>query len=338
MPSTTAQPVQEHLLKNAHGTTVGICNYGACITKFILTKNGIKTDIVLGFDDLNEYKINDCFVGVTVGRFANRIAKASYILDNQKYHLEKNNNQNSLHSGSDGFHHQIWDILNVQTNTITLTYFATESEAFPGNVEVKVTFTLNESDELNIHYQAISDKNTIINLTNHSYFNLNGFQDDSCLEHLVKIHSDAITEMDEESIPSGKLLNVTDTPFDFREFKEVGIEIENNHEQIKYGGGYDHNFVVNQYTGELQLIAQAIGNKSHFKLSVFSTEPGLQFYTGNFLNNAVGKMGIKHKRRSAFCFETQHFPDSPNQNLFPSTLLKKGEKFTSTTIYKIETN
>jgi aldose 1-epimerase len=310
---------------------VGICNFGAAITKFIVTdKNGQSKDVILGFQDLEEYKNNPCFLGVTVGRYANRIANATFILDDIKYNLEANNATNSLHGGNNGFHHKMW---NVESLTYTSSHL---EEGFPGNLFVSVQFELTDLNEIIISYEAKTDKTTVINLTNHAYFNLNGEGSGSCINHTLQINAQYITTINSSGIPNGQLMDVENTPFDFRQSKTIGKDINNPNEQLQFGKGYDHNFVLNSLDTSLHLAAVAIGDLSGIKLEVLTTEPGLQLYTGNFLtDSAIGKSGKPNTYRQGFCLETQHFPDSPNQLQFPSTVLKAGDTFKSATVYKL---
>ncbi len=330
--------VKEFILENSKGTIVGICNYGAAITKFCVThKNGNFIDVVLGFKNLADYKNNPCFLGVTVGRYANRIANGSFNLEAINYKLPINNTPNCLHGGFFGFQHQFWEVKNITKNSISLSYFSAHlEEGFPGNLAVSVNFKLTETNEIVINYSAQADEKTVINLTNHAYFNLNGHSAGLCTQHLLKINAQNFTPTNSVAIPTGEIELVKNTPFDFEDFKPIQQNIDEDNEQIAFGAGYDHNFVLNHYNGNLQLAAEVIGDQTNIKLQVFTTEPGLQFYTGNHLNDtALGKKNAPYGYREGFCLETQHFPDSPNQPNFPTTVLKPGEEFISTTIYKL---
>lgn len=333
----TDNTLKEYELVNALGTTLGICNYGAAITKICLTdKNGQQKDLVLGFKDLDDYKKNDRFLGVTVGRYANRIANATFELEDVTYKLNPNNSINSLHGGHKGFHHQFWNLQNIEKNKVKLSYVSPDlEEGFPGNLNVSVQFELTDLNEIIIDYTASTDKTTVINLTNHAYFNLNDESSGTCTQHLLQIHADFITPINNSGIPSGKLMAVLNTAFDFRQPKTISQDINSTDQQLEFGSGYDHNFVLKNYDTSLQLAAAAIGDLSGIKLEVFTTEPGLQLYTGNFLTDtALGKSGKPNSYRTGFCLETQHFPDSPNCPQFPSTVLNAGETFESTTVYK----
>lgn len=330
--------IKEYILENNKGSIVGICNFGAAVTKFcIRNKNDDFTDVVLGFKDLNDYKNNPCFLGVTVGRYANRIANGVFELDGNTYKLDVNNSPNCLHGGFNGFYNQFWEVKNVTKNSITLVYFSAHLEGgFPGNLTVSVQFELTENNELVIKYAAQTDEKTVINLTNHAYFNLNGHSAGLCTQHLLKINAKYFTPTNSVAIPTGELKLVKSTPFDFEDFKPIQQNINDDNEQIIFGAGYDHNFVLTDFDGSLQLSAEVIGDKTQIKLEVYTTEPGLQFYTGNHLNDtALGKNNLPYGFREGFCLETQHFPDSPNQTYFPSTVLNPGKEFKSTTIYKL---
>ena len=334
----TDNVLKEYELVNALGTTLGICNYGAAITKICLTdKNGQQNDVVLGFKDLEDYRKNDCYLGVTVGRFANRIANATFELEGITYNLEPNNSINSLHGGNKGFHHQMWKLKSITKSKIKLSFFSPHlEEGFPGNLEVSVQFELTDFNEIIINYTASTDKTTVINLTNHVYFNLNGESSGTCTQHLLQINADFITPINNSGIPNGKLMAVLNTPFDFRQPKTISQDLDSQNEQLQCGSGYDHNFVLDNYDTSLQLAAEAIGDLSGIKLEVFTTEPGLQLYAGNFLTDiALGKSDKPYTYRTGFCLETQHFPNSPNRPEFPTTVLKAGEIFESTTVYKL---
>ena len=333
----TNNTLKEYELVNALGTTLGICNYGAAITKSCVTdKNGQQKDVVLGFKDLDDYKKNDCFLGVTVGRYDNRIANAKFELEGVTYKLNPNNSNNSLHGGKKGFHHQFWNLESIEKNKLQLSYFSPDlEEGFPGNLQVSVQFELTDLNEIIINYTARTDKTTVINLTNHAYFNLNGESSGTCTNHLLQINADFITPINNSGIPNGQLMEVGNNPFDFRQAKTIIKDIDAFNKQLLFGSGYDHNFVLNNYDASLQLAATAIGDLSGIKLEVFTTEPGLQLYTANFLtDDTLGKSGKPNTYRTGFCLESQHFPDSPNRPNFPTTVIQRGKVFKSTTVYK----
>ncbi len=327
-----------HILKNSLGTQVGICNYGARITHFIVAdKMGTPVDIVLGFDTIEEYiNAKERYHGVTVGPFANRIANGSFELNGKTFLLEKNNGSNCLHGGSTGFHDKFWEFTERKDSSVTLKILTEKDEGgFPGELTVSVKYSLNDGNELMIEYVAKSLHDTVINLTNHAYFNLNGKGD--ILSHQVKIESDRFVAIDENCIPTGELIAVANTPFDFRTFKAINKDISIDDEQLVMGKGYDHSFEIkHQKNSIMDLAATVIGDVSGIKLEVLTTEPAVQFYTGNYLGGYdKGKNKERYEDRTGLCLETQHHPDSPNQAQFPSTLLQKGEVFNSKTIYKI---
>lgn len=327
------------VLKNQKGTQVGICNYGARITHFIVQDEQENwVDVVLGFNSIQEYlNAAELYHGVTAGPFANRIANGAFMIGNTLYQLEQNDGLNNLHSGKAGFHAQVWDVVEQNTSSVQLSISYTDGEGgFPGPITASVTFTLTDDDELVMDYKASSGKDTIINLTNHAYFNLNGEGSGTILNHSVKINADSFVEINEACIPTGKFIEVENTAFDFSVLKPIAKDIAEEDIQLVNGNGYDHSFVLNQNENGLTHAATAIGDISHLKLEVFTEEPGMQFYTGNFLNaKDKGKAGNYYERRSGFCFETQHHPDSPNQAHFPSVILKEGELFESKTVYKV---
>lgn len=340
--STKGPSARLFTMTNDNGMSVSVTNYGGIITSILFNDAaGEKKDLVLGFDNLESYQGEHPYFGAFVGRYANRIARGRFFIDSDSYDLAVNNGVNALHGGIRGFDKRIWDAMildSVHVKGIEISGISPHmDEGYPGNLKFKVRYLLNDDNELHIEYEATTDQATVLNLTNHSYFNLNGAGEGDVLDHKVMINADRYTPVDEKLIPTGELRPVDSTPFDFREWRRIGESIKDfNNEQIKYGGGYDHNFVLTgSNTEKLPLSASAIGNKSKILLEVFSSEPGIQFYTGNFLDgNIVGKNDKKYFKHAAFCFETQHFPDSPNQPSFPSTRLNPGDTYRSKTIYK----
>jgi aldose 1-epimerase len=318
-----------------------ITNYGGRIVSILTPdKNGKWDDIVLGFLTAKEYieKDNYCY-GALIGPFANRIANASFDLNGKHYALEANNGTNHLHGGQKGFHKVVWDVVSHDDKHIELSYLLPHmSSGYPGNIRVNVTYTLHENHELEIAYNATTDATTIINLTSHPYFNLDGEGDPTVLNHVLKINAKNFTPMTSENVPDGEISPVEGTPFDFREFKKVGDEIETENDQLRYGLGYDHNFVINRGNAkedELVMAASIYSPVSGRTLDVLTTEPAVQFYTGNTLDGVcLGKKGKPNVRRSGFCLETQHFPDSPHHDHFPSVVLQPGHSFKSVTIYR----
>jgi aldose 1-epimerase len=328
--------VDVYSLKNKNGVEVGIMTYGATII-YIKTpdRNGQFADITHGFDTLNEYLAGHPFFGATVGRYGNRIAAAKFSLDGKTYTLAANNGANSLHGGNFGFDKKLWQAPETNADnkqqSVTMTMSSPDGdEGYPGKLDVKVMFSLNNKNELKIEYFAKTDKATPVNLTNHTYFNLRA--DGTILDHRLKLFADRYTPVDAGLIPTGDLPSVKGTPFDFTRGKTIGAEIDANHPQVKLGGGYDHNFVL---MGKgLKPVAEVFEETSGRMLRVRSTEPGVQFYTGNFLDGSLKGKGRVFSKRTAFCLETQHFPDSPNQSQFPSTILRPGEEYRSTTVWQ----
>lgn len=331
---------QTFTLSNASGMKVAITPVGGHIMSIQLPdKNGGLTDIVLGYDSAKDYVGGKGYYGSTVGRYGNRIAKGKFTLDGKEYQLAVNNGENTLHGGPGGFHNVKWtgkEVATYEGKGVELTYLSKDGEeGYPGNLNVKVVFSLTDSNELKIQYEATTDKPTIVNLTNHSYFNLSGEGSGDILNHEIAINADKFLPVDKGLIPTGELRPVKGTPFDFLQPHKIGERINNDEEQVKTGGGYDHCFVLNKKEGnELSLAAKVSDPASGRMMEVWTTEPAVQFYTGNFLNGTPGKGGKPYNYRGAFCLETQHFPDSPNQSSFPSTVLKPGETYKSTTIYK----
>lgn len=334
------QSVALYTLRNGQ-SVAAITNYGArLVSLHVPDKNGDLVDVVLGYQDLKHFQDpDDGFYGAVVGRYGNRIAKGQFELDGITHQLEVNNEPNTLHGGFNGFFAKAWEVLHVTDSSLALRYLSPDGEAgYPGALETYVTYTLTADDGLDIQYRATTDKLTVVNLTNHAYFNLNGAGDDTILDHLLTIHADGYTPVDETLIPTGEIAAVANTPFDFRQATLIGARINEDHKQLSFGGGYDHNFVLNK-SGGLQMVARAESPKTGIVMDVLTEEPGLQFYSGNFMDNVQGVKGGKpYGYRSAFCLETQHFPDSPNQASFPSTELRPGETYQTRTIYRFSTN
>lgn len=314
-------------------------NYGAKLVSLMVPdRNGNSIDINIGFDNLAQYfNVKGAYYGATVGRYANRIALGKFTLNGNQYTLATNNGPNHLHGGVKGFDDVIWDAEQIDEATVSFSYFSKDGEeGYPGNVQVKVTYSLEENNELHAHFEAETDQATIINLTNHAYFNLNGQGSGSILDHLLQINAGHYTPIDDTSIPYGTIEPVEGTPFDFRQPATIGSRINDGHEQLKNGSGYDHNFVLNREEGKgLVFAAAATGDKTGIRLEVYTTEPGVQFYSGNFMpgENKLPNGGTDDKR-TGFCLETQHFPDSPNNPDFPTTVLNPGEKFDSQTVFR----
>ena len=329
-----------YTLVNAKGEEVKITNYGGIVVSLkVLDKEGDLGDVVLGYDNLDDY-INDTpYFGAIIGRYGNRIAKGKFTLDGAARELAVNNPPNALHGGLRGFDKVVWKAapLAAQDSAgLVLSYVSQDGEeGYPGTLDVKVTYRWTDESELRIDYEATTDKPTVVNLTNHAYFNLKDAGASSILGHEMMIQADSFTPIDDTLIPTGEIRPVEGTPFDFRQATAIGARIGDDDEQLKFGLGYDHNFVLNRPGDGLVLAARVSEPTSGRVMEVLTTEPGVQFYSGNFLDgHHVGKGGTAYERRSGFCLETQHFPDSPNQPDFPSTVLRPGETYRSTTVYR----
>ncbi|KQS31350.1 aldose epimerase family protein [Dyadobacter sp. Leaf189] len=333
------QKADLYTLTNGNGMTVNITNYGGIITKLTAPdKKGEWTDVVLGFDSLQPYLAGHPFFGALVGRYGNRIAKGKFTLEGKEYSLAINNGPNSLHGGEKGFDKVLWNATEIKEDSIVglqLEYVSKDmEEGYPGNLNVKVTYTLDNDNALTIKYRATTDKTTVLNLTNHSYFNLTGLKRD-ILDHEVSLASDSIVPVDATLIPTGKLRAVEGTPFDFRKPVKINAGINKTEdEQIKNGGGYDHCWVLKRTEPGLMLFATVKEPESGRFMEVYTTEPAVQFYSGNFLDGTLKGKNATYTKRFGFCLETEHYPDSPNQPQFPSTVLKPGDTYETTTKYK----
>lgn len=337
------QRVDLYTLVNANGVVARITTFGGIVTELhVPDRNGEFADVVLGFDSLEGYQDEHPYFGALIGRYGNRIAMGRFTLDSKTYTLAQNNDDNHLHGGLLGFDKKVWDAETKERADavgLQLTYISPDGEeGYPGTLHSKVTYWLTDDNALVIQYLAETDAATPINLTNHSYFNLKGQGNGDILDHEVMINADHYTPVDATLIPTGELAPVAGTPFDFREPTSIGARINADHAQIEYGLGYDHNYVLNNNTGKLELAARVTEATTGRIMEVYTTEPGMQFYTGNFLDGTLtGKDGKVYEYRYGFCMETQHFPDSPNQPNFPSTILRPWELYTQTTIYKFST-
>lgn len=328
-----------YVLKNQNGIEVCITNFGGKVVSIMTPdKEGKMADIVLGEQNIDKYLASpEPFYGATIGRYGNRIANAKFKIDSLEYTLAGNDHGQALHGGPNGFHNVIWDGKQIGDSIVELTYVAKDGEeGYPGNLTCKVVYTLTESNELKVSYEATTDKATVLNLTHHSFFNLSGEGSATINDHILTINADKYTPVDSVLIPTGELADVTGTPFDFRKATVIGERIDTiNNQQMKVGKGYDHNWVINQKNpNEMTFAAKVSEPKSGRVMEVYTTEPGIQFYGGNFLKNNEGKAGHKYPFRSALCLETQHFPDSPNKPQFPSTVLRPGQTYSHTCIYK----
>jgi aldose 1-epimerase len=336
-------PVEIFTLTNNKGMMIKIETYGGAICEIWVPDNkGKFEDVALGYNTIEGYEKGNSYLGPLVGRYANRIGKAQFSIDGVEYKLPVNDNGNQLHGGLKGLHRRVWTaepITNKNSVAVKLTYFSKDGEeGYPGNMNIAVTYTLNDNNEIEINYFATTDKKTVINLTNHAYFNLAGVGNGDILNHVLKINADQFTPVDETLIPHGELRKVEGTPMDFRKPTTIGSRINDDYEQLKLGSGYDHNWVINRTNDSIVLAAEAYEPVSGRVLQVLTTEPGIQFYSGNFLNGSeIGKKSIVYNHRFGFCLETQHFPNSPNVPEFPSVILEPGKEFHSTTIYKFLT-
>jgi len=339
MPDGTA--VDIYTLRNASGVEAKITNYGGIVVSLkVPDRNGKFDDVVLGYDNLDGYlKNNSPYMGALIGRYANRIAKGTFKLNGTEYHLAVNNGANHLHGGLKGFDKVVWTAAPLRVANgaaLKLTYVSKDGEEnYPGKLTATVIYTLTDANELRIDYSATTDKRTIVNLTSHSYFNLAGQGNGDILKHQLFINANRFTPTDAGAIPTGELRSVSGTPFDFMTATEIGARIEQDEQQLKFGNGYDHNFVLNKQGKRLTLAASVYELTTGRAMQVSTTEPGLQFYSGNFLDGSItGKEGKVYQRRYGFCLEAQHYPDSPNHPEFPSVVLNPGQRYTQTTIYK----
>ena len=340
--TTDGVPIYRYLLDNKKGVEAVVISYGATLVSLkIPDRNGKVADIVLGYDNLEGYEQGKSYFGGTIGRYGNRIAGGQFTLDGTLYHLPKNDGPNTLHGGTIGFNKRVWKAVDRSTasaQVLELSYTSPDGEeGFPGTLKVHVTYTLPaETNELRIDYSATTEKDTVLNLTNHSYFNLSGDPHNTILDHQLLLRAKEFTPVDSTLIPTGELLAVQGTPFDFTKPTAIGARINQDDQQLKFGKGYDHNWVLEKTEkGGLQLAAEVFEPTSGRVLEVLTTQPGIQFYSGNFLDGtAIGKGGIAYAHRTGLCLETQHFPDSPNHPKFPSTELKPGHTFRSTTVLR----
>jgi aldose 1-epimerase len=327
-----------YILKNKNGITAAVTNYGGrLVGLWVPDKNGKMTDVVVGFASVQQYvNATEPYFGATIGRYGNRIAKGKFLLDGKQYTLFKNNGPNTLHGGKKGFQYVVWDAKQPNDSTLELHYLSKDmEEGFPGNLDVKVTYTLTGNNEVRFDYVATSDKKTVVNLTNHSFFNLNGEGSGTINNHVLQVNANQYTPVDSTLIPLGKHENVKGTPFDFTTPTAIGARINDSlNTQLKFGKGYDHNFVLNTVTG-IKQAAVIIGDQSGIVMTILTPEPGLQFYGGNFMQSKnIFKSGSKDDFRTAFCLETQHFPDSPNQPGFPTTVLEPGATYQTSSLYQ----
>lgn len=327
-------------LKNEKGATAKITNYGAIVVSLCMPdKNGKIEDVVFGFDSLEGYVNNKTFIGTIVGRYGNRIGKGKFKIDNEEYQVTVNDGNNHLHGGNVGFYKALWNSkaeMTADGPSVKLEYLSKDGEeGYPGNLKIQVVYTLTNNNELDIKYTATTDKPTIINPTQHSYFNISGNMEKTILDNELWIDADYYTPIDSESITTGELASVENTPFDFRKPTKIGQRINDENEQLKNGQGYDHNWVINNADGTVKKVCTLYDSESGRLMEVLSDEPGIQFYSGNFIDGTfTGRNGIKYQHRTALCLENQHYPDSPNKENFPSVRLNPGETYSQHTIYR----
>jgi len=332
--------VTQFILTNKSGSKLGIINYGARATHLLVKdKDGKLEDVILGYDTIEGYESDNSFQGAIVGRYGNRIGEGKFSIDGQEYQLDINDGKNSLHGGSKGFFSVLWNGEVIETPdgpAVKLSYVSPDGEmGYPGTVSISVTYTLTDNNEVKIEYEGTTDKPTILNPTHHSYFNISGDFTQKITDELLQINAEKFTPVNETLIPTGELADVAGTPMDFRKAKLIGQDINADYEQLKIAGGYDHNWVLDSYNKMVRKVAEVYDPNSGRVMEVFTDQPGIQFYSGNFLDGSIiGKDGIKYNHRTALCLETQFFPDSPNHSNFPSPILRPGEKYTQTTIYK----
>ena len=330
------KPTALYVLKNKNGAEACITNYGGrLVSVMVPDKNGKMTDVVLGYDNIGQYVQSDGNYGALIGRYGNRINQGKFTLDDIEYTLPQNNGAHCLHGGPQGYHARMWDAKQLNDQALELTYLSKDGEAgFPGNLDIKVTYTLTDDNAVGIKYEATTDKKTVVNLTNHSYFNLSGVPGSDVLDQLVMINADNYTPVDSTLIPVG-ISPVDGTPLDLRTPVAIGKQINDPFQQLQFGRGYDLNWVLNTNGDKNVLAAKAYSPTSGIALEVYTNEPGIQFYTGNFMDGKdTGKHGVLYPHRGALCLETQHYPDSPNHPDFLSVVLNPGEKYLSECIYK----
>lgn len=327
-----------YVLNNSNGVEVAITNYGGRIVSVMVPdKDGVFKDVVLGFDNIDDYTATDNNFGATIGRYGNRIAHGKINIDGVEYELPQNNFGHSLHGGPEGFDKKVFSATQPDNKSLILTYLSEDGEAgYPGNLDVKVTMTLTDNNAIDIRYEALTDKKTVVNLTNHSYFNLSGDANNNVLDNILMINADSFTPVDDTFMTTGEILTVEGTPMDFRTPTSIGDRIDNyEYDQLKFGDGYDHNWVLNTKGDISQVAASVYSPASGIQLEVYTDEPGVQVYTGNFLAGTdTGKYGAVYGKRNAICLETQKYPDTPNKPDWPSAFLMPGDTYTSRCIYK----
>ena len=332
--------INKFKISNKNNVAVSVISYGATLTEIIVPdRNNIYKDILVGFDDIDGFVNRTDYQGVIVGPYANRIGNAKFTIDGIEYKLSANEKGvTCLHSNGE-FNTAVWEAEIIDDNSVAFKYTSPDGlNGFPGKIDVKVTYSLNDKDELKLEYSAVSDKKTVINLTNHAYFNLGGYDSGTILDHLITVNADNYTPVDAFSIPTGEIADVTNTPFDLRKPVRIGENIDADNEQLQFTGGYDHNFCINEYDGSLKKAAEVTDPDSGRTIEVLTDLPGVQFYAGNFLKGIIGKAGLPMEKRSGFCLETQFYPDTPNKPDFPQCTYNAGESFNSVTVFKFSVN
>ena len=327
-----------YLLENKNGVKAYLTDYGAALVRLLVPdKNNELRDVVLGYDDTAGYEQGDVFFGATVGRNANRVGGAHVEIAGKVYKLEKNDNDNNLHSGTHYYNKRLWDVVEQADDHVAFVLHSPDGDqGYPGAFDMHVTYTLDDSNELTIHYVAVPDQDTVINMTNHSYFNLNGHASGTVLGHKVTVNADSFTPADAYSIPTGEIRSVEGTPMDFRSGRVLGDDIDTDYEPLRFGSGYDHNWVLKN-EGRFDKVAEVASEESGIVMEVYTDLPGVQIYTANFLDGEPGKGGASYIKRSAVCLETQYFPDAIHHENFPQPLCKKGEKYDTRTAYRFLT-
>lgn len=330
--------VTSYKLTNNNGMEAEFIDYGASLVKlWVPDKNGKKADVVLGYDTVEEYEKTTTYYGGFIGRCANRIGKASFTLNGKSYELDKNDNGNCLHGGINGYNNRMYEVETFEEEEGPVIEFSRLSpdmeQGFPGNLDITVTYTLTHENELVIEYLAVPDKDTPVNLTNHAYFNLSGHNSGTILNHKVRLDADSFTPTDDKLIPTGEIAKVEGTPMDFRTLKSLGQDIDRDYEPLNFAGGYDHNYVLNTTKDEIKLIGELVDDASGRRMEIYTDLPGVQLYAGNFIEGSA-KGGGEYVKRAGVCFETQYFPDALHHDNFPDIVVKAGEEFDSTTIYR----
>lgn len=333
------QEISRYFITNSKGMKAGVINYGAILVNlYIPDKNGNIADVVLGYDSLEPYFVNGSFFGATVGPNANRIGGAAFELNGQRYQLDVNDGQNNLHSHMElAYHKRVWEVTEQENGVMFSLEDFDGNMGFPGNKKISVTYTVTENNELKIHYQGMSDKDTILNMTNHTYFNLAGHNAGNIHSHVLMMKASAYTPIVKGAIPTGEITPVTGTPFDFSTAKAVGRDIDEDNEQLKLVGGYDHNWVIDGEAGQLREFATVTEQTSGRVMKAFTDLPGVQFYAGNSISPTEGKEGSVYRARSGMCLETQYYPDTANKSQFPSAVFGPDRKYDTTTVYQFLT-